>query len=190
MNILYLLTDQMRFDALSCNGAPVCRTPEIDRLAKHGTNFTSAYSVNALCTPARASIVTGLYPHMHGQLSNMGNFNGVFDRQVLRWKGYSHYLKMGGYQTGYIGKWHLPEEGNKEVWSFDAWDTDRDYDKYLKRKGLIMIWESVRSSIWNGAKMRLSAARLFSVRRIIMMAGWLQEPAVCWKILPEEKSLL
>ena len=81
MNILYLLTDQMRFDALSCNGAPVCRTPEIDRLAKHGTNFTSAYSVNALCTPARASIVTGLYPHMHGQLSNMGNFNGVFDRQ-------------------------------------------------------------------------------------------------------------
>lgn len=95
MNILYLLTDQMRFDALSCNGAPVCRTPEIDRLAKHGTNFTSAYSVNALCTPARASIVTGLYPHMHGQLSNMGNFNGVFDRQVLRWKGYSHYLKRG-----------------------------------------------------------------------------------------------
>ena len=136
MNILYLLTDQMRFDALSCNGAPVCRTPEIDRLAQHGTNFTSAYSVNALCTPARASIVTGLYPHMHGQLSNMGNFNGVFDRQVLRWKGYSHYLKKGGYQTGYIGKWHLPEEGNKEVWSFDAWDTDRDYDEYLKKKGI------------------------------------------------------
>ena len=77
MNILYLLTDQLRYDALSCNGAPVCRTPAIDGLAERGTNFTSAYSANALCTPARASILTGVYPHMHGQLANMGNFNGV-----------------------------------------------------------------------------------------------------------------
>ena len=52
------------------------------------------------------------------------------------------------------------------------------------------LWESVRSSIWSGGKMRLSAARPFSVRRIIMMAGLPQEPAGCWKILPEGKSLL
>lgn len=136
MNILYLLTDQMRYDALSCNGAPVCRTPAIDGLARRGTNFTSAYSANALCTPARASILTGVYPHMHGQLANMGNFNGVFDRQVLNWKGYSCYLKRRGYRTGYIGKWHLPEEGNKEIWSFDVWDTERDYDQYLQGKGI------------------------------------------------------
>lgn len=128
---------------------------------------------------------------MHGQLSNMGNFNGVFDRQVLRWKGYSHYLKMGGYQTGYIGKWHLPEEGNKEVWSFDAWDTDRDYDKYLKKKGIDydMGVSEVQHLEW-GEDAAFCGPGLFSVRRIIMMAGWLQEPAVCWKILPEEKSLL
>lgn len=136
MNILYLLTDQMRFDSLSCNHAPVCKTPNIDRLAEKGMNCQCAYTTNALCTPARASILTGVFPHIHGQLANMGNFNGVFDRQILGRKGYFNYLKEAGYQTGYAGKWHLPEEGNGGLWGIDVWNTERDYDRYLKEKGI------------------------------------------------------
>ena len=78
-NILILLADQLRYDALGCNGAPVCRTPAMDSVAAAGVQFSSAFTPIALCTPARASLLTGRYPHNHLQLSNMGNFNGVFD---------------------------------------------------------------------------------------------------------------
>ena len=59
-NILFLLTDQQRFDSLSCNGAPVCRTPAVDKIAATGMRFTKAYTPIALCSPARGSLLTGL----------------------------------------------------------------------------------------------------------------------------------
>jgi len=136
MNILYILCDQLRYDALSCNGAAVCQTPNIDRLAKGGVNFSRFYSVNALCSPARGTILTGMYPHIHGQLANMGNFNCVFDSQIMSRKGYAEYLQQQGYQTGYAGKWHLPAEGNKEQWHFDQWHTMEDYHDFLLERGI------------------------------------------------------
>ena len=68
-NILFLLTDQQRFDSLGCNGAPICQTPAVDEIAATGMRFTNAYTPIALCSPARGSLLTGLYPHNHGQLS-------------------------------------------------------------------------------------------------------------------------
>ena len=83
-NILFLLTDQQRYDTLSCNGSSQCKTPHIDEIAKEGINFSHAYTPIALCSPSRGSIFTGLYPHNHGQLTNVGdNFNGVFDKNIL-----------------------------------------------------------------------------------------------------------
>lgn len=131
MNIVYILCDQLRYDALSCNGAPVCRTPNIDSIAAHGVRMTQCYSANALCSPARGTILTGLYPHIHGQLANTGNFNGVFDSQLLRCEGYPAYLKARGYRTGYAGKWHMPGEGDCEKWHFDRWYTTQDYSAFL-----------------------------------------------------------
>ena len=93
-NILFLLTDQQRFDSLSCNGAPVCRTPAVDKIAATGMRFTKAYTPIALCSPARGSLLTGLYPHNHGQLSNMGNFNGVFGEQILNKPAYPQLLTL------------------------------------------------------------------------------------------------
>ena len=58
MNILYLLTDQLRFDALSCNGAPICKTPEIDKLARNGVNFDCAYTIRTLKLEPIKSIKT------------------------------------------------------------------------------------------------------------------------------------
>ena len=82
-NILFLLTDMQRYDALGFNGNAVCKTPAIDRIAREGMRFCRAYTPIALCSPARGSLLTGMFPHNHGQMSNMGNFNRAFDLNIL-----------------------------------------------------------------------------------------------------------
>ena len=64
-NLLILLADQLRYDALGCNGAQFCRTPAMDAISAAGVRFANAYTPIALCTPARASLLTGRYPHNH-----------------------------------------------------------------------------------------------------------------------------
>jgi len=99
-NILIIYPDQMRADAMSCAGNPVIRTPHIDRLALEGVRFTQAYTAFPLCCPFRASLFTGRYPHASGMRANHYPIplNQDFLPQILR----DH-----GYQTGYVGKWHL-----------------------------------------------------------------------------------
>ena len=65
-NILLIMTDQLRYDALSINGSPICKTPSLDRLSEEGIRFTNAYTPCGLCTPARASVLTGHYAYNHG----------------------------------------------------------------------------------------------------------------------------
>src|SRR5581483_8669787 len=69
-NILILMADQLRSDCLGTNGAPICRTPHLDRLAQGGVSFQRAYCVTPLCTPARAALFTGRYPHSNGLWAN------------------------------------------------------------------------------------------------------------------------
>ena len=69
-NILYIMTDQQRFATLGSVGESICKTPNLDRLAGRGVRFDRAYSVCALCTPARTSMLSGLYPHNHMLLKN------------------------------------------------------------------------------------------------------------------------
>ncbi|HPN84598.1 MAG TPA: sulfatase-like hydrolase/transferase, partial [Victivallales bacterium] len=78
-NILYIMTDQQRFESLGVNKKSICRTPNLDKLASEGMNFTNAYTVCALCTPARASMLTGLYPHNHKLFSNNDHHPKVHD---------------------------------------------------------------------------------------------------------------
>ena len=104
-NILQLLSDQHRHDALGFSGNTVVRTPGMDSLAAEGMRFTSAFTPTSLCSPARASLLTGLYAHNHGLLTNMGNFNGVFNRQLLEQVAYTQLLNQAGYAVHHIGKW-------------------------------------------------------------------------------------
>jgi arylsulfatase A-like enzyme len=99
-NVLFVLTDQMRAEAMGCMGDPNVQTPTLDRMADEGVLCTRNYSPDPVCTPARASILTGQYPHTHRTLTN--NFRIPEDSTSI-----ADVLGDAGYETGYIGKWHL-----------------------------------------------------------------------------------
>ena len=105
LNVVFILTDQQRYDSLGSNGNPDAVTPNIDALARGGVRFESAYVAQPLCSPNRASLLTGKYPHTTGVVDNgipLLNHSTVFLKL----------LYDAGYRTCYIGKWHLsPRKG-------------------------------------------------------------------------------
>ena len=115
-NIVVLMSDQQRLDTVSCYGLnEVCRTPHIDALAARGVRFDWAFTPTAICSPARASFYTGLYPHKHGVTAN-----GLCLREGVR--GINHYLSDAGYRCGYAGKWHVDQETGPTGYGFTGKD--------------------------------------------------------------------
>jgi arylsulfatase A-like enzyme len=99
-NILLITTDQMRYDALGCNGGTVAKTQNIDKLSADGINYRRAHNQNVVCMPARATIITGQHVGSHGVW-----MNGVSmpeDRHTI-----AHHLKDNGYNTALLGKAHF-----------------------------------------------------------------------------------
>jgi arylsulfatase len=102
-NIVLLMSDQHRGDAMSCEGHPAVRTPALDVIAEHGCRFTRAYTTCPLCMPARASFATGRYNHNHGMI---GNLSAVI-RPEERRRSVGLALQQAGYVTAFVGKHHL-----------------------------------------------------------------------------------
>ena len=102
-NILFILSDDHRWDALSHLGHPVLNTPSLDRLAREGVLFENAFCTTSLCSPSRASFLTGMYAHNHGVKNNMTPWNNAHLT-------FLEALHGAGYETGFIGKWHMPGE--------------------------------------------------------------------------------
>ena len=99
-NLLFLFTDEHRGSALSCAGNPDVKTPHLDRLAAEGVRCTQAVANNAVCTPARGSILTGCWPQTHRAIAN--------DLPVDPGApSIARTLQESGYRCGYVGKWHL-----------------------------------------------------------------------------------
>ncbi len=117
--ILFITTDQQRYDALGCNGGMVARTPVIDGLAAGGINYRRAYNQNTVCMPARATMITGQYVRSHGVITN-----GIplpLDSPDVA----AHLRDAGGYRTALIGKAHFEPSSDPGKSFFENWAASR-----------------------------------------------------------------
>ena len=137
-NFILIMTDTQATNVVGCYGRPEMRTPHIDRLAQNGIRFDKAYTTCPLCTPARAALFTGIYSHTSGPWTNNLALGTNIHTMGQR-------LRDGGYQTAYVGKWHL--DGHDYFGtgiSPDGWDADFWYDgaNYLSEltQAEIRLW--------------------------------------------------
>lgn len=132
-NIVVVLTDDHRYDAMGFLDHPFLETPNLDRLAAEGAYFKNAYVTTSLCSPSRASILTGLYAHNHRVVDN---YNPVSESLTF----FPELLQKEGYQTAFIGKWHMGDNEVKQR-GFDHWISFKGQGVYvpdpamLKAKG-------------------------------------------------------
>lgn len=135
-NILFILVDDLGYYDLSCTGSQYYETPNIDQIAKEGMTFTNGYAACQVCSPSRASIMTGQFPARHGITDWIGAKSGEDWRKANRYNKllpaeYKHHLdhnsvtiaealKSEGYKTFFAGKWHLGDKG--------SWPDDHGFD--------------------------------------------------------------
>ncbi|HTU99270.1 MAG TPA: sulfatase [Luteitalea sp.] len=131
-NVVFILTDDHRHDALGVAGHPLARTPNMDALAKGGARMRNAFVTTALCSPSRASILTGTYAHTHGVVDNFTPIPPTLPNL-------GQLLKGAGYQTALIGKWHIGNEDDKPQPGFDHWVSFRGQGEYLPRGTATML---------------------------------------------------
>ena len=112
--ILWIMTDQQPADMMSCAGNANLRTPAMDSIATNGVRFELAYTVNPICVPSRTSMMTGRLPHETGVKFNLNRFDVSAESLGAR-------MKQAGYDTAYMGKWHIPMETKNSKWhGFDV----------------------------------------------------------------------
>ena len=112
-NIVFVLTDDQRFDALGCMGNRLIHTPAIDRLAADGTLFTNMFCTTSICATSRTSFITGEYERRH----HIDNFRTPLTKQQLR-DTFPVRLRRRGYRTGFVGKWGLGGPLPKTSWDY------------------------------------------------------------------------
>lgn len=140
-NIVFILSDDHRYDAFSMLGHPFLKTPRFDALAENGILCENAFVTTSLCAPSRASILTGQYTHRHEVIGNgpaLKPGTATFPQE----------LQKGGYETAFIGKWHMGRTNDDPRPGFDHWVSFRGQGTYfnptlnidgerVKRKGYI-----------------------------------------------------
>lgn len=114
-NIVVVVVDDLRWDDIGCAGHPFVRTPHIDRIAREGVQFRNAFCTTPLCSPVRACLLTGLHTHHHGILDNINR-----SEQSHRLKTFPQELQRSGYETAYVGKWHMGNDDTARP-GFDHW---------------------------------------------------------------------
>ena len=118
-NILLLMSDQQRWDSLGCNGNTFVSSPHIDRLAAEGVRCENSFTPWPVCTPARATMWTGVYPHQHKLKFNSYRMSNLFEDVSYERRTVFDALKEDDYTTAYFGKWHL---GDDVPPMFDVWE--------------------------------------------------------------------
>ena len=127
-NIIFVLTDDQRYDALGFTKAqPFLQTPNMDRLASEGAHCKNTFVTTSLCSPSRASILTGKYAFQHRIVDNN---TPIPDGTVF----FPQYLQKSGYKTAFIGKWHMGAVGDAPQPGFDRWVSFKGQGSYLPDK--------------------------------------------------------
>ena len=139
-NVLFLLSDQHKHRALGIHGDPVARTPQLDALARGGVRFDSAYCTNPVCTPSRASLLTGLYTHNHRAYNNSTPW--PFEHKTI-----AHAFSRAGYMTALIGKMHFVDA---QTHGFDYRLDFNDWFQYLGPKTKLYAEELGRRNSGSG----------------------------------------
>jgi arylsulfatase A-like enzyme len=176
-DVFILLTDQQRADAFGAAGATDVRTPSMDRLARQGVLFTHAFAATPQCSPSRAALLTGRYPHRTGVMGNTGGegggaaasggvpagMSGALDRSI---PALGQVFSAAGYETAYFGKWHLG--GNPGQYGFDVHDAVV-HDPSLARR----VVDFMQGRAANGAR-----------KPLLLVASWIN-PHDVYSVLSE-----
>ena len=124
-NLLFILIDDLRYTAPGYAGHPFVKTPNIDRIAREGAIFENAFVTTPLCSPSRASFLTGRYVRSHKVLDNTDHND--LSHQLVTWP---RLLHDAGYETGYAGKWHMGTDSSPRP-GFDRWVSFRGQGQYV-----------------------------------------------------------
>jgi N-acetylglucosamine-6-sulfatase len=128
MNVIFILTDDHRYDFMGFTGKlPWLKTPNMDALAKGGAYFKNTFVTTSLCSPSRASILTGQYSHVHTIVDNIAP-----EPKNLIY--FPQYLQQVGYQTAFFGKWHMGEDDDSPRKGFNHWESFKGQGVYYNPK--------------------------------------------------------
>ncbi|MEX2264192.1 MAG: sulfatase [Bryobacteraceae bacterium] len=123
-NLVFILVDDHRFDMIGGLGHPFLKTPNLDRLMRNGVHFRNAFVTTSLCSPSRASILTGQYVHAHGVTDNVSPLPQGLTT-------FPQVLQKHGYKTALIGKWHMGGDSDDPRPGFDRWVSFRGQGRYV-----------------------------------------------------------
>ncbi|MEP0366978.1 MAG: sulfatase [Cyclobacteriaceae bacterium] len=124
-NVVFILSDDHRYDFMGFTGkVPFLETPNMDRMAREGAHIKNAFVSTSLCSPSRASILSGQYAHKHKVVDNQSL---IPEETVF----FPNYLQEAGYQTGFIGKWHMGEHHFGKRPGFDFWASFKGQGHYF-----------------------------------------------------------
>ena len=156
-NLIVILIDDLRFDEFGAGGHPYMKTPNIDRLAAGGALFERAFHTTPICSPNRASIMSGQYASRHGVIDNVAR-----DAMSHRLPNYHLELQKLGYQTAHIGKWHMGNDGKPRP-GYDRWVSfdghGRINDPKLNENGNYVQHQGYITDILNGMAVDFVSSR-------------------------------